>query len=132
MQVDTFEVIIPKECVTKIIDITDEISTKDVQVPENDNNEEISISYVTSGKRWNRREIIVDNVFAYAIALEIIEENEDHEPKSIDECRCRTDWPKWKDTIQTELSLLEKCHVFRPITHTPEDVKPVGYKWVFI
>ena len=132
MQVDTSEFIIPEERVTKIIDITDEISTKDVQVPENDNNEEISISYVTSGKRWNRHEIVVDNVFVYAVAFEIIEENENHEPKSIDECRRRNDWPKWKDAIQTELSSLEKRHVFGPIIHTPEGVKPVGYKWVFV
>ena len=79
-------------------------------MPENDNNEEISISYVR--KRWNRHEIVVDNVFAFLVAFEIIEENEDHEPKSIDECRHRNDWPKWKDAIQTELSSLEECLVF--------------------
>ena len=35
----------------------------------------------------------------YAVAFKIIKENEDHEPKSIDECHRRNDWPKWKDAI---------------------------------
>ena len=47
MQVDTSEIIIPEKCMTNVIDITDEIDTKDVQIPKNDNNEETSISYGT-------------------------------------------------------------------------------------
>jgi hypothetical protein len=42
------------------------------------------------------------------------------------------DWPKWKEAIQEELTSLAKRKVFGPIVQTPEDVKPVGYKWVFI
>ena len=52
-----------------------------VQVLENIDNHEISINYVTTRKRWNRDEINIDNIFAYAIALEIIEESDDLEPK---------------------------------------------------
>ena len=48
----------------------------------------------------NCDEVIIDNVFAYATALEIIEESEDLEPKSVEDCRRRNDWPKWKDAIQ--------------------------------
>jgi hypothetical protein len=33
-------------------------------------------------------------------------ENEDHEPQSVEECKQRQDWPKWKDTIQAELDSL--------------------------
>ena len=80
-----------EESMTEKVDITEKIPPEEVQVPENDNNEEISICYVTTGKRWNRNEIIVDNIFAYAIALDITRENEDHEPKSIDECQHRND-----------------------------------------
>ncbi|XP_075099501.1 uncharacterized protein LOC142176269 [Nicotiana tabacum] len=58
--------------------------------------------------------------------------NGDLEPKSIDECRRRNDWPKWKDAIQVELASLEKHEVFGPIVQTHEGVKPVGYKWVFV
>ena len=98
MQVGTSKVIsiIPEEHVIKTIDIT---NTNNVQVPEYDNDNKISISYVTSDKRQNQHETIVDNIFAYAIAFEITEENEDHEPKSVDECRHRNDWPKQKNAI---------------------------------
>jgi len=57
--------------------------------------------------------------------------NEDHEPKSIKECRQRNDWPKWKGAIEAELNSLEKRKVFGPVVPIPEGVKPVGYKWVF-
>ena len=34
--------------------------------------------------------------------------------------------------MQAELNSLTKREVFGPITQTPEDVKHVGYKWVFV
>ena len=34
--------------------------------------------------------------------------------------------------MQAELNSLTKWEVFGPVVHTPEDVKPVGYKWVFV
>ena len=75
--------------------ITDTTKTLDeVELPKNIDNHEISINFVSTGKCWNRDEINVDNIFAYAIALEIIEESEDLEPKSVEECRRRNDWPK--------------------------------------
>ena len=50
----------------------------------------------------------------------------------MEECRHRNDWPKWKEAIQAELNSLTKWEVFGPIVQTPEDVKHVGYKWVFV
>jgi len=113
-------------------DITNDKTTKKVQITENNENEEISISYVSTRKRWNRNNIVVDNIFAYNVAIEIMQQGEDVEPKSVNECRQRNDWPKWKDAIQAELTSLEKREVFGPIVRTPEGVKPVGYKWVFV
>ncbi|GKE92182.1 putative copia-like polyprotein, partial [Tanacetum coccineum] len=95
-------------------------------------NEEISINYVMSRKIWNLNEIDVDDTFAYNVALEVMENDEDHEPKSVPECKNRNDWPKWKDAIEAELKSLEKREVFGPVVHTPKGVKPVGYKWVFV
>ena len=80
----------------------------------------------------NRSETIVDNVFAYNVALDIMNEIEDFEPKSVEECRHRNDWPKWRDAIQLELNSLGKREVFGPVVQTPEGVKPIGYKWVFV
>ena len=67
------------------------------------------------GKIWNRKHIVADNVFVHNVAFEIIKQDEDLQPKSIKECRQRNYWPKWKDTIQVELSSLRKCEVFGPI-----------------
>ena len=94
--------------------------------------DEISINYVSTRKRWNRKEQVIDNIFAYAIALDVIKESEDIEPNSIEQCRQINDWPKWKETIQAKLNSLAKCEVFGLVVWTPEGVIPVGYKWVFV
>ena len=44
----------------------------------------------------------------------------------------RCDWPKWQEAIQSELNSLAKREVFGPLVHTLSDVKPIGYKWVFV
>ncbi|KAK2436707.1 putative mitochondrial protein [Trifolium repens] len=113
-----------------IIDIS--VPEETDQVPENHENKEISINYVTNGIQWNRHEVNVDDVFAYNIALNVINDSEDLEPKSIKDCRQSENWPKWKDAIEAELSSLSKRNVFGPVVRTPEGVKPVGYKWVFV
>ncbi|KAL6328034.1 hypothetical protein AAG906_033301 [Vitis piasezkii] len=55
--------------------------------------------------------------------------DEDPKPRNVEECRHRNDWPKWKEAIQAELNSLTKQKVFGLVVQTPEDVKPVGYKW---
>jgi hypothetical protein len=62
----------------------------------------------------------------------VLKDNEDFESISVKECRHRSGWPKWKDVIQSELNPLTKCEVFGPIVLTPEVMKPIGYKWVFV
>ena len=49
----------------------------------------------------NRNNIVVDNTFSYNVAVEIMQQDEDLEPRSVNECRQRNDWPKWKEAIQT-------------------------------
>ena len=58
--------------------------------------------------------------------------NKDLEPLSVEECRQRRDWPKWQESIQSELNSPAKREVFGPVVQTPSDVKPIGYKWVFV
>jgi len=82
-------------------------------VPEN--NEEISINYVSLEKMCNRNNIIIDNIFTYNIAIKIMQQDDDYEPKSVEQCIQRNDWPKWKYAIQVELDSLEKHKVFGPI-----------------
>ena len=84
-------------------DIANKITPKEMQVPKIDKidkNEEISISYVFMGKRLNQKGTIVDTTVVYTITLNIMNDNKDHELTSVDECRYRYDWPKWKDAIQ--------------------------------
>ena len=68
----------------------------------------------------------------FQVASNIISNDEDPKPQNVEECRHRNDWSKWKEAVQAELNSLTKWEVFRPIVQTPEDVKPVGYKWVFV
>ncbi|XP_073120754.1 uncharacterized protein [Henckelia pumila] len=95
-------------------------------------NEEISINYVKTGKRLNRAEIIIDNKFAYAMAFDVVNEDDDLDPKSVTECRNRHDWPNWKNAIQEELNSLAKREVLGPVVQTPKGVISVGCKWVFV
>ena len=111
------------------LDMTNDTIPEEIQVPEN---EEISTNYVMSGITWNQNEIDVNDVFAYNVALDVMNAREDQEPKSIEECRQRDDWPKWKEAIEAELKSLTKREVFGPVVRTPEGVKPVGFKWVFV
>ncbi|KAG8503149.1 hypothetical protein CXB51_000953 [Gossypium anomalum] len=109
--------------------MTGRIVSKENQVPDN---EKISIDYVMSGIKWNRNQIDVDDIFACNVALDIINNKEDYELKSIEECKQRDDWPKWKEAIENELKSLVKREEFGPIVRIPTSVKLVGYKWVFV
>ncbi|KAM1397420.1 hypothetical protein ACFX2I_015002 [Malus domestica] len=88
---------------------------------------EISINYVCTNELWDRNAIIIDDMFAFAIATEIIL-SDDIKPRYVDEYRHRQDWPMLKDAIQAELNSLERQSVFRPVVQTPPGVNPVGYK----
>ena len=91
------------------------------------------IHYVSTGDIQDRNKIVVNNIFSFKSALNIIGSNDrEIEPQSVEECRCRNDWPKWLEAIQEKLNSLVKCEVFRPIDQTPKDVMPIRYKWVFV
>ena len=48
------------------------------------------------------------------------------------ECKKRSDWVKWKEAIEAELSSLYKRKVFSEVLPTPRGIFSVGYKWVFV
>ena len=117
---------VPEETESKIPEEINKVP-EETEVP---NENEISINYVQNCTIWNRTKTRVDESFTYAIAIDVLNE-EDYVPKSLEECMHRNDWPKWKDAIKCELDSLEKRNVFGPVVLTPKDVNPVGYKWVF-
>jgi hypothetical protein len=94
-----------------------------------DDHEEIATNYVELGESYHRKTTVVDIYFASKIADSL---DPDPEPKSMIECRKRSDWDKWKATIETELRSLCKREVFRPAVPTPPNAIPVGCKWVFL
>ena len=96
------------------------------------NNEEIFINYIHKGKIWDPNTTLIDNAFSFQVAMNIISNDEDQELQNMNECRRRNDWLKWKEAIQTELKSLVKREVFGPVVQTPKDIKPVGYRWIFV
>ncbi|KAM1181462.1 hypothetical protein ACFX19_000062 [Malus domestica] len=67
---------------------------------------EIFINYACTNELWDQNEIIIDDMFAFTVATEIIL-SDDLEPRSVDECKQR----QWKDAIQAELNSLERRNV---------------------
>ena len=65
---------------------TNETTPEEVKIIDLGNNE-IFINYCND--LWDRNEIVIDNMFAFSVANEII--NDDYEPRSITECRQRQD-----------------------------------------
>jgi hypothetical protein len=90
---------------------------------------EISINYLESGESYDRNTIIVDNDFSAMIA-ELIQNDPD--PKTMAECKSRSNWNQWKEAIKTEITSLSKRKVLSQAMPTPPKVFPVGFKWVFI
>ena len=89
--------------------------------------------YTYSGEMWDRKETVIDDVFSYAVATQISKGSDnDTEPRTLNECRQRVDWPKWEIAIKAEIEFVNKRGVFGPIVQTPKGFNPVGYRWVFI
>ena len=84
------------------------------------------------GEKWDQNNFDVNNIFAFQVALDIIQNDDDPEPQNTNECRQINDWPKWREAMQAELHSLIKRDVFGPVVQTPASIKPVGNKWVFV
>ena len=50
--------------------------------------------------KWDRNEIVINNIFAFKVVVDIIRNDEDPEPQNVEECRYKNDWPKWKEAMQ--------------------------------
>jgi ribonuclease HI len=76
-------------------------------------NEEMAIPYQYTGQIYKRPNTVVDEQFAYHIAQQI--SNDTPDPLTIKEAQARSDWPQWKEAINTELDALIRRHVFGPV-----------------
>ena len=110
---------IPKEVRNK------KLVLEEAQVPEN---YDISINYVHNKEKWDQKKVVINNIFSFQVALDIIRNDEDPEQQNVEECQNRNDWLKWKEAFQVELNSSMKRDVFLPIVQTPKGIKLVGYK----
>ena len=67
----------------------------------------------------NHNDVIINNIFAFQVAMDIMRNEEDQEPQNVDECRKMNYWPKWTEAIQTELNSLAKREVLGLVVQTP-------------
>jgi hypothetical protein len=90
--------------------------------------QEISINYTSPEELFDHTITVVNSCFSIMVADLLNDPN----PKTISECKQRSDWIKWKKAIETELDSLRKREVFSNVIPTPPRTYPVGFKWVFI
>ena len=82
------------------------IVLKKTQVPEETmktlektfvpNNEDISILYTYLREIWDRKKTVIDDIFAFAVATKVSKGNDDNdqEPRTLNECQQRKYWLK--------------------------------------
>ena len=70
----------------KIQDLINPDISKEINEPETQVNEELPISSTGDEISVDRSKIIVNNIFAYNVALNIMQDNDDLEPLSVEEC----------------------------------------------
>ena len=58
-----------------------ELAIEETKVPENF---EILINYVHDREKWNRNKVIINNIFAFQMALDIIRNDENPEPQNVE------------------------------------------------
>ena len=60
-----------------------ELALEEAQVPENF---EILINYVHNKEKWDCNKVIINNIFSFKMALNIIRNDENPEPQNVEEC----------------------------------------------
>jgi hypothetical protein len=87
------------------------------------------MNYTSSREVYDRSTTIVNPCFSTVIAENFLA---DLDPKTMVECKRRSDWNKWKEAIKPELNSLKKRKMFIEVIPTPLKIFAVGFKRVFI
>jgi hypothetical protein len=90
--------------------------------------QEISINYTSAGELLDRTTTVVNSCFSTMVADLL----NDLEPKTVADCKQRSDWIKWKEAIEVELDSLRKRDLFSKVIPTPSRTYFVVFKWGFI
>ncbi|WVZ54305.1 hypothetical protein U9M48_005125, partial [Paspalum notatum var. saurae] len=76
--------------------------------------DELATNYIETGETFDRKATIVDTYFSKQVADTL----SDPDPKSVVECRKRSDWNQWKEAIEKEIASLYKREVFSEVMLT--------------
>jgi hypothetical protein len=90
--------------------------------------DELATNYIETGETFDRKATVVDSYFS----KKVVDILNDLDPKSMVECRKRSDWNQWKEAIEKVIASLYKREVFLEVMLTPKGTFPLGYKWVFV
>jgi hypothetical protein len=90
--------------------------------------QKIFINYTSSGELLDRTTMVINSCFS-TMAADLLS---DPDPKTMAECKQRSNWIKLKEAIETKLDSLRKIEVFSNVISIPPRTYPVGFKWVFI
>ena len=52
------------------------------------------MNYMKNGYKLDQNDTVINKIFVFQVALDIIRNYEDLEPKNVEECQHRNDWPK--------------------------------------
>jgi hypothetical protein len=91
--------------------------------------QEISINYTSFREVYDCSTTIVNTCFSTIIAENFLI---DPDPKTMAECKSRSDCNKRKEAIEAELNSLKKRKMFTNMIPTLPKIFPDGFKWVFI
>lgn len=71
--------------------------------------EYLSLNYMSTRENWDIKKVIVDDVFAYMVDVDLVNGNKDFKPKIVEECQNINDWPNLKKKkIQEKLNFFGK------------------------
>jgi hypothetical protein len=90
--------------------------------------QEISINYTISKELFDCTTMVVNSCFSIMVDDLL----NDPDPKTMAECKQRSDWIKWKEAIEAELDSLRKREVFSKVKLTPPRIHPIEFKWGLI
>ena len=86
-----------------------QLAPEKVQVPDID---DISIIYLHMEKKEDWNTLVIDNIFSFQMAIDIIRSDEDPKVETINECQHRKYWPKWKEYIKKKKKTQKKSEKY--------------------
>ena len=75
-------------------------------------NYEILISYVHNEYQCDQNDVVIDNIFVFQVALDIIRNDRDPEPQNVEKCRHRIVGVKMERSYAGILKLVNETRIF--------------------